>query len=101
MVCAGCVRSASREAELLGHMLAAQAPVIAAMRENQQPIWGGAREPHREAAIARAVAGARRKYLTAAYLAAERTGYITESHGFTHSSIVSILISCHSQPAGV
>jgi hypothetical protein len=42
MVCAGCVRSASREAELLGHMLAAQAPVIAAMREKQQPIRGAA-----------------------------------------------------------
>jgi hypothetical protein len=90
MGCARCViRSASREAESLAHMLAAQAPVIAAMRENQQPIRGGVREPHREAAIARAVAGAWRKYLTAAYLAAERTSYITQIHGFTHPSIVS------------
>jgi hypothetical protein len=68
-----CVRSASREAESLAHMLAAQAPVIAAMRENQQPIRGGAREPHREAAIAWAVARAWREYLTATYLAAEST----------------------------
>lgn len=82
------VRSASPEAKSLVHMIAAQAPVIAAMRENQQPIRGKAREPHRETAIARAVAGAWRKYLTAAYLAAERTSYITQIHGFTHPSIV-------------
>jgi hypothetical protein len=81
-------------------MLAAQAPVIAAMRENQQPVQRGPREPHREAAIARAVTGAWRKYLMAAYLAPERTSYIMQIHGFTHPSIVSILISCRSPPAG-
>jgi hypothetical protein len=93
------VRSAWREPEPLAHMLAAQAPVIAAMREDQQPVRRGSRRPHREAAIARTVAGAWRKYLTAAYLAAERTSYVTQIHRFAHSSIVSIVISCHPQSA--
>jgi hypothetical protein len=78
------VRSVSREAEALAHVLAAQSPVIAAMRENQQPVRRGSREPYREAAIARAVAGSWRKYLAAAHLAAERTSYITQIHHFTH-----------------
>jgi len=85
-------------------MLAAQAPVIAAVRENQQPIWRGSRRPHREAAIARAVAGAWRKYLTAAYLAAERTSYITQIHGFTHPSFLATsfqpLATCRLKRAG-
>ena len=74
------VVSASREAKPLAHMLAAQAPVIAAMRENQQPVRRGSREPHREAAIARTVAGAWRKYLQATYLPAESTSYVTQVH---------------------
>lgn len=66
-------RSASRQTESLAHMLAAQAPIIGTMRENQQPVRCGSREPHSKTAIARAVAGAWREYLTATYLAAEST----------------------------
>jgi hypothetical protein len=83
MGCARCVRSASRKAEPFAHILAAQTPVITAMRENQQPVRRGSREPNREAAIDRTVAGSWRKYLTAAYLAAEHTRYIAQIHCFT------------------
>jgi hypothetical protein len=41
------VESPSRDAESLAHMLAAQAPVIAAMGENHQPVWRRFGEPHR------------------------------------------------------
>src|SRR5262245_55762340 len=73
--------AASSEAKPLAHMLAAQAPVVAAMRVDHQPSRRGSREPHREAAIPRAMAGAWRKHLIAAHLAAERTGYVTQVHG--------------------